>query len=222
MYLPHFLKFLNLTILSHICAVFYVSFPKIFVYTEYSMPPKKEISLLPSEENLNSPLAKITKWATSTGRVVIIFVELIVILAFLSRFSLDRRNADLSETLRQQKAILASTKDFENDYLSLQKRLSYIREFYNNEPQYVSFIDSLISTVPNDIYFQMFTFKKNPDNKQLYCQAQLYSYQEQSLIDFITNAGLNPDIEYVNVQKIEKKTKDNKYYLDVTIFFKKN
>jgi len=87
------------------------------------MPPKKEISLLPSEENLNSPLAKITKWATSTGRVVIIFVELIVILAFLSRFSLDRRNADLSETLRQQKAILASTKDFENDYLSLQKRL---------------------------------------------------------------------------------------------------
>ena len=24
------------------------------------------------------------------------------------------------------------------------------------------------------------------------------------------------------VQKIEKKTKDNKYYLDVTIFFKKN
>ena len=154
--------------------------------------------------------------------MVIIFVELIVILAFLSRFSLDRRNADLSETLRQQKAILASTKDFENDYLSLQKRLSYIKEFYNNEPKYVSLIDSLISPVPNDIYFQMFTFKKNPDNKQLYCQAQLDSYQEQSLIDFITNAGLNPDIEYVNVQKIEKKTKDNKYYLDVTIFFKKN
>ncbi len=185
-------------------------------------PPKKEISLLPSEENLNSPLAKITKWATSTGRVVIIFVELIVILAFLSRFSLDRRNADLSETLRQQKAILASTKDFESDYVSLQKRLSYIKDFYSNEPQYVALIDSLVSSVPNDIYFQLFTFKKDPDNQQLYCQAQLYSFQEQSLIDFITNVGLNPDVESVNVQKIEKKAKDNKYFLDVTIFFKKN
>lgn len=51
--------------------------------------------------------------------------------------------------------------------------------------------------------------------------AQLYSYQESSLINFITNASLNPDIETVDVRRIEKKSRDNKYYLDVIIYFKK-
>ena len=83
------------------------------------MPSKKEISLLPAEENLNTFSARFLKWVTSVGRVVIVFVELIVIGAFLSRFWLDRKNSDLSETLRQQKAILASTQEFEKDYLEL-------------------------------------------------------------------------------------------------------
>ena len=47
------------------------------------MPAKKEISLLPNEENLNTFSARFLRWVTSVGRVVIVFVELIVIGAFL-------------------------------------------------------------------------------------------------------------------------------------------
>lgn len=184
------------------------------------MPPKKEISLLPQEENSQSPLARFLRWATGVGRVVIIFTELIVILAFFSRFWLDRENADLSDTLRQQKAIIASTKEFEEDYLSLQERLNYIDKFYKNRPDFTRYMRSLVSTVPNDIFFQSLAFKKQPDKSDLSCVAQLYSYQESSLVDFITNASLNPDIDSVDVRRIEKKSRDNKYYLDVVINFK--
>jgi len=53
------------------------------------MPAKKEISLLPDEENLDSFSARAFRWLTTVGRYVIVFTELIVICAFLSRFWLD-------------------------------------------------------------------------------------------------------------------------------------
>jgi len=185
------------------------------------MPSKKEISLLPNEENSHSFSARFLRWITSVGRVVIIFTELIVIIAFLSRFWLDRKNSDLSEILRQQKAILTSTKDFEDDYLSLQGRLQYIKNFYLSQPDYVNNLNSLIQSLPSGIYFQNFNLSHDKKTSQVYAKVQLYSYQEDAIVNFITNLKLNPDIDGVEVQKIEKKTKDSKYYLNIALTFKK-
>jgi hypothetical protein len=185
------------------------------------MPSTKEISLLPNEENNNSFSARFLRWVTTVGRVVIIITEFIVIAAFLSRFWLDRKNSDLSEILRQQKAIISSTKDFETDYNSLQQRLLYIKNFYQNEPKYVDILNSLISTLPNGIYFDGFNLSKDKKTSQITINAQLYTYQESAIVNFITNARLNPDISNIDVQKIEKKTKDNKYYMNVMVAFKK-
>lgn len=185
------------------------------------MPSKKEISLLPNEEDNNSFIARFLKWITTVGRVIIIFTELIVILAFLSRFWLDRKNSDLSEVLRQQKAILSSTKEFEDDYLSLQQRLIYIKNFYKNQPKYSENITTLIQSLPSNIYFQNFNLSNNEKTSQTSAKIDLYSYQEDAIVNFITNLKLNPDIDDVEVQKIEKKTKDSKYYLSIALTFKK-
>lgn len=183
------------------------------------MTEKKEISLLPSEENSNTFIARFFKWITTVGRVVIVLTEFIVIGAFLSRFWLDRENSDLSETLRQQKAILASTKDFEDDYISLQERLKYIRKFYESEPKYIESLNTLVQSIPEGIYFQNLNFSNS--NSIISARINAFSYQEDIIIDFIVNLKLNPDINSVNVENIEKKTKDSKYYLDISITFKK-
>jgi Tfp pilus assembly protein PilN len=185
------------------------------------MPSKKEISLLPAEENLNTFSARFLKWVTSVGRVVIVFVELIVIGAFLSRFWLDRKNSDLSETLRQQKAILASTQEFEKDYLSLQERLKFIKNFYKAEPKYIESLTSLIQSIPEGIYFQSIDFNTDEKTKLITGSIESFSYQEDAIINFIVNLKLNPEISSVNVQKIEKKTKDSKFYLSIFLTFKK-
>lgn len=185
------------------------------------MPSTKEISLLPNEENNNSFLARFLRWVTTVGRVVIILTEFIVIGAFFSRFWLDRKNSDLSEILRQQKAIINSTKDFETDYSSLQERLKYIKNFYKTEPKYVAILNSMIQSLPNGIYFQSFNLARDKKTSVVSVTAQLFSYQEGSIVDFINNAKLNPDISTIDVQKIEKKTKDSKYYLSVLVTFKK-
>ncbi len=185
------------------------------------MPAKKEISLLPNEENLNTFSARFLRWVTSVGRVVIIFVELIVIGAFLSRFWLDRKNSDLSETLRQQKAILGSTQEFEKDYVSLQERLKFIKNFYKTEPKYTESLNSLIQSIPDGIYFQNISFNSGEKASIITGSVEAFSYQEDAIIDFIVNLKLNPDISSVNVQKIEKKTKDSKFYLSLSLTFNK-
>lgn len=186
------------------------------------MPSKKEISLLPNEDNSNTFIARFLKWVSTVGRVVIIFTELIVILAFLSRFWLDRKNSDLSEILRQQKAILNSTQEFEDDYTSLQLRLKYIKSFYQTEPKYVDNLNSVIHSLPEAIYFQTFNFAQDKKTSEVVAKIDLYSYQEDAIVDFITNLKLNPDVRSVEIQKIEKKTKDSRYYLSISLAFNKS
>jgi len=185
------------------------------------MPSKKEISLLPNEENNYNLFSRFLKWITTVGRIIIVFTELIVILAFLSRFWLDRKNSDLSEILRQQKAILTSTKDFENDYISLQQRLEYIKNFYQTQPKYIDNLNSLIQSLPTGIYFQVVNINHDQKTSKVTATVDLYSYQEDVIVDFITNLKLNPEISSLDVRKIEKKTKDSKYYLSIDLTFKK-
>ncbi|MBP6989527.1 PilN domain-containing protein [Candidatus Shapirobacteria bacterium] len=185
------------------------------------MPTKKEVSLLPSENDINGFWPRFLNWITTVGRVVIVFAELIVICAFISRFWLDRKNSDLSEILRQQKAILASTQEFEDDYTNLQQRLKFIKEFYQSEPKYVENLNSLTSSLPDSIYFQNLSLKKDDTVKKVSSQISLYAYEENPIVDFIVNLKLNPDIETVDVKRIEKKPKDGKYYLDIFVVFKK-
>lgn len=186
------------------------------------MPVKKEISLLPDQDNATSFSVRAVKWLLSAGRFVIVFTELIVICAFLSRFWLDRTNSDLSETVRQQKAILESTKDFEVEYTSLQKRLAVIKNFYANQPDFKTKLDSLVQSTPLDITFDNLTIAKSSKDNSISSTVTFIAYKESSVIDFITNLILNPNISSVDIQTIEKKPRDSKYSVALSLVFATN
>lgn len=184
------------------------------------MANKKELSLLPDAENPNSVSAKALKWLTTFGRWVIVLTELLVIVAFISRFWLDRKNSDLSEIIRQRQAILASTKDFEDEFNSFQKRLSYIRNFYENQPEYDKKIEYLVKSTPTDLTYNDISIKQDKKNSQITINASLIAFNEKSIIDFINNLKLNPNIETVNIGNIEKKSNENNYSISVSVSFK--
>jgi Tfp pilus assembly protein PilN len=185
------------------------------------MPAKKEISLLPDEENLDSFSARAFRWLTTVGRYVIVFTELIVICAFLSRFWLDRTNSDLSEIIRQQQAILASTGSFETEYSQLQQRLNIIKNFYQNQPEYQSKLQTLTESTPLDITYTNLALTKNASS-QTTADISFSAYQESSIVNFITNLIVNPQISSVNILTIEKKTKENIYHVSLSLVFGKN
>ena len=182
------------------------------------MAIKKEISLLPEAENPNSFGARFFKWLTTIGRWIIIVTELIVVVAFISRFWLDRKNSDLSETVRQQRAILDSTKYFETEYASFQERLKTIREYYSNQPGYDQQILSLIESTPNNLIYDNLSVQKNSSN-EITATASLIAVDENSIVDFISNLMLNPEIRTVEISKIEKKPRENNYTVSITLVF---
>jgi Tfp pilus assembly protein PilN len=73
-------------------------------------------------------MGKVMLWALSIGRYIVVFTELIVILSFLSRFTLDRRLTDLNEEIARQKAIILSYGTLEADFRDLQERLKIIHQ----------------------------------------------------------------------------------------------
>ncbi|HPT65695.1 MAG TPA: hypothetical protein PK257_00095 [Candidatus Woesebacteria bacterium] len=184
------------------------------------MAVKKEISLLPESENPRSFGARFFKWITTTGRVTIILTELVVISVFISRFWLDRKNSDLSEVVRQKQAILESIVPFETEFVQLQQRLNYIKDFYSNQPEYSNQINSLIVSTPEDLFYESLSVSKDEKLKSTVINTSLVAYKEESIVNFITNLMLNSDIDQVDVNKIEKKEKENKYSVSLTLFFK--
>lgn len=184
------------------------------------MTAKKEVSLLPESENPNSFNARLIKWLTNVGRAIIIITELLVVIAFISRFWLDRRNADLSDIIRQQQAILDTTKDFEKEYSFLQQKLKIIKNFYANQPDYGQKIDSLIQSTPQDIIYNNLSMVSDKTTHKISANLSLIAYNESSIVDFITNLTLNSDIESVNLNQIEKKSRENRYSISISLVFK--
>lgn len=184
------------------------------------MANKKELSLLPDSSNPSSFSARFIKWVTTIGRWVMTLTELIVISAFISRFWLDRKNSDLSDLIRQKQAILESTQDFESDFLSLQKRLSFIKSFYNQNYQYGSKISSLISSTPPDLIYQSLVISSDATSKKISADATVTASSETSVIKFISNIRSNSDVETVTIDQIEKKSEENNYSISFRATFK--
>ena len=176
------------------------------------------MSLLPDSENSNSLTSRVLKYVTSVGRMIIIFTELIVITAFLSRFWLDRKNSDLSEVIRQQKAILESTRDFETEYSLLQQRLKFIKDNNTKTASLGPSLINLAESAPPEIVFDSIAVAEY--SLPLKARINVNTYNEDSIVTFATNLLLNPNIQSVDIGSIEKKPKDGKYTISLNIIFK--
>ena len=58
---------------------------------------KQQVNLLPEKGFTSTTTGRVLTWILSTFRIIVIVTEIIVMIAFLSRFWLDAQNTDLSE-----------------------------------------------------------------------------------------------------------------------------
>ncbi len=93
------------------------------------MPAKEytSVNLLSKDPFSESFVGKILMWALSIGRYIVVFTELVVILSFLSRFTLDRQMTDLNSKINQQLLIVESYGGLEENFRSIQDKLSFVR-----------------------------------------------------------------------------------------------
>lgn len=87
-------------------------------------PSIPDVNLLPGDDLEGRPGGIFLKWALTWGKRIVVTTELIVILAFLSRFWLDTEAANLSEKISQKKAIVLAESDFEQKFRALSGRMN--------------------------------------------------------------------------------------------------
>lgn len=110
------------------------------------------INLLPGITDFEkTSWGKFLKWALSIGRYIIVFTELIVILAFLSRFKFDRDLTDLHEAIEQKKSIVSSASTFESNFRNLQSRLKAIEKLDKEQIAFENLLKDFSSFTPVDV-----------------------------------------------------------------------
>lgn len=85
------------------------------------------VNLLPHERFEFSRLGRLLMWALSTGRIVVVITELVVIGAFLSRFWFDRQLSDLRQVRMQRTASVLALDDVRVKW----ERLTFLAEEIN-------------------------------------------------------------------------------------------
>jgi len=110
------------------------------------------INLLGSQDLEHTPWGRFVSWATTYGRYIMITTEIVVLLAFISRFSLDRKNTDLTEELSQKQAIIEANVTFEREIKSLQANLATAKKLITDQTKPIELVNLIEAMLPPDVY----------------------------------------------------------------------
>lgn len=119
------------------------------------------INLLPKTEFEISFWGRFLKWAISTGRYILILVELVVIIAFLSRFKLDKDLADLADSITGKKAVLVAAYQTEQNFRVTQARINAAGKILGSQTNVRQLTEVVNGYVPPDMILSQATFEPN-------------------------------------------------------------
>jgi len=161
-----------------------------------------QINLLPQEQFASSMPGRILAWALSTFRVIVIVTELVVILAFLSRFFLDAQNADLTEEIEQKQGIIADASEFEKTFRLTQKKLEIFAQLTAQDKLASGVLSKIPTSIPPDVYLESISLNDNT------LSILGLSPNERSIQEFVVNLEANLGVKNVNLERIETSFQD--------------
>lgn len=182
--------------------------------TLFTKKQSTEINLLPDTEFAGTVTGRILSWIISTFRVIVIATEILVMIAFLSRFWLDARNTDLNEEIDQKKAILSASLDFERQFKDTQKRL----RIYSNitagktESSYLTLVSeqlpsdvnlTSVSKTDDDMEIQGITASEQSAQQFVVNLQSTQAFSDVSLTNIASNQ-INPGLVSFTIKTIEK------------------
>ena len=93
--------------------------------------------------------------------------EMIVLIAFLSRFSLDRQLTDLKDEIMQNKDIIAANQDLETQFRQIQDSLNKMKALLTKQEIPTNTINTLHMLLPSGTYFQTLTINDSKITSQV-------------------------------------------------------
>lgn len=164
------------------------------------MQASSSIDLVKNKSNI---IDEIVKWTLNFGRLLIIIVEIVAFSSFIYRFYLDRTLIDLNDKIKQEQAIIESTKDREAIYRNLQERLAIAKNVSAQGGTNLKILNDIIFLPPSQIKFNSISIENG--EIIIYCNVNSVS----SLTLFINALKEYPQINLVTVKGIENQPQTN-------------
>lgn len=157
--------------------------------------PNILINLLNAQDNPEKIPIVLIKWLLSMGRYIIIFVELIVLGAFIARFKFDADLATYKEQIDAQVPYLESLKTDEQLIRQTQKQLATIRQLKKDGKDYALVFKKIADQTPQKIILANVTIENNKGHLELKLSGQATNNNElRAMI-----AGLKNDGSFTNI-----------------------
>lgn len=159
-------------------------------------PAQIEINLLPKDPFFSTIIGKVLRWALSAGRYVVIFTELVVILSFVARFTLDRQVTDLNSAIERKRQIILAYGDLESDFRTVQEKINQYSQT-EQETNIVDTFEKLSAVVPESISLEELAIRPT----SVTITGNTLSQTAFNVL--INNLQLSPDFVNINVGQIE-------------------
>lgn len=152
-----------------------------------------KVNLLGEEKFERTKLGQVVTWAITVGRYLVIFTELIVIGAFLSRFYFDRVLTDLNDEIKQKKAVIQSFSEVEAQVKSAHARIETVQKYLDQQLLISQRIAYLSQALPPDVSFKQLSFDQN--------EAQItgIALSKQGAANFLTTLKASPHFTSLNL-----------------------
>lgn len=173
------------------------------------------INLLRGQEHI---LDKFVDWALTIGRLLVIVTETAALAVFFMRFDIDSKLVDLHDLIKPKQAIVSSTyyKDKEATYRDLQQRLAIIKKLNNKGAQTLAVYQDIVDLARGKVTFNSIT----QSNNTITLDANTRSVTQ--LTGFVDALKNYPEVQSINVNKVENKTSNAVIAVNITVTLKTN
>ncbi len=155
-----------------------------------------EVNLLPQDDMEQHPGGKFLKWALSWGKKIIVLIELIVVIAFLSRFKLDSDVANNSEEIARRKTIILASKDFEKEFRQVQTKVNKVKSI-TSLPNSVTIYDVVQTLIPSSVNVGSISITGTKVNLE-------GEGEDSALSKMVADFKSSPDFSDVVLEKVTK------------------
>lgn len=162
--------------------------------------PVRKINLLPPSEFEVSFWGRFLRWAVTTGRYIIIITELVVIVAFLSRFKLDSDISALNAEITGKKNLLDSQYQTEQEFRKIQTKLAVTGQLLSRGLSAKDTGDKVIQQLPGGIKLTSLTVSA----KDVTVRGS--TTQEQVLGEVLENFYRSPEWQGVSLTEVTADT----------------
>ncbi len=164
-----------------------------------------KINLLPKDPFLTSPIGRLLQWALSAGRYLVIFTELVVVMSFATRFSLDRQVTDLNGMIHQKQVIIESYGDLEDKVRAAQKKITAYQQVEQQQNLADAFT-AISEITPQDVILDEL------DIEQDHIVFSGTTRSSVSLNLLVNNIQLSPKFSDITIDKIQAASAQNPGY----------